>query len=425
MSQGHRQWLASELPELLSKGVLNQRAASSLGEYFNLDTLADEPQGLSKMTIILAAVGGLLIGGGIIMIFAHNWDQMSRVSRMLLALSPLIISQILALLALFPKPRGAAWREATAALMFCAVPASIALVGQTYHISNDFQSFQTLWFLLVLPFVYLLRAKLTAILAMLLAAWMAALHQGDYWLCAAALLPFHFLLEPYGRDQKNRLIGWLFALGFSVSILLSPIAATDSLSIAVLVFMGGAASIYFLGSFTEPKHGFWNRPFSNLGAAGIALNLLVYTFTDIWQSASSDSGFSLERLLSPELLLLVFAVIGLAWALRSKRTDLLPLGSALLFSLAVAFIPVSSWRPDLFSLLANSLVLSLGVWYLWRGIDDNSSSQMNFGLVLIMTLILLRFFDQDFSFIVKGIAFIIIGCAFIGSNLWQNQRGKI
>ena len=184
MSQGHRQWLANQLPELISKGILNQDHANKLSEYFSLEEISSSPEGLSKMTIILAAVGGLLIGSGIIMIFAHNWDQIGRSTRTILALLPLAISQVFAVLALFPKQRGIAWREATAAFMFCAVPASIALIGQTYHISNDFQSFQTLWFILILPFIYLLKSKLTAFLTMGLAMWMASIHQDIYWLCA-------------------------------------------------------------------------------------------------------------------------------------------------------------------------------------------------------------------------------------------------
>jgi uncharacterized membrane protein len=422
MSQGHRQWLAGELPELLSKGVLNQDASESLTRHYSLDDLAVKHEGLSKMTIILAAVGGLLIGGGIIMIFAHNWDQMGRGARMLLALLPLVISQVLAVLALFPKERGTAWREATAAFMFCAVPASIALVGQTYHISNDFQAFQTLWFLLVLPFVYLLRAKLAAILMMMLAAWMAGLHQGDYWLCAAAMLPFHFLLEPYGRNRANNTIGWLFALAIAFSILLKIADVSGSQSIAFLVLVSGAASVYFLGSFTEPKNGFWHRPFSNIGAVSVALILLTYTFQDLWKYNKSDIGLTFESLFSSISLLSVFAVIGLILAFRSKRPDLMPLSIAVVFCLALALMPVSTLQPWLFAFAANIVALGLGVWYLWLGINEHSTSRMNFGLLLIMNLILMRFFDQDFSFIIKGIAFIIMGCAFIGTNLWQSRR---
>ena len=426
MSQGHRRWFANELPELLSKGLLSEEAAVRLSEHFNLSEFSGEQPGLSKMTIILAAIGGLLIGGGVIMIFAHNWDQIGRDTRMKLALSPLLISQVFALLALFPKERGTAWREATAAFMFCAVPASIALVGQSYHISNDFQSFQTWWFVLILPFVYLLKSKLIAIFAMMLAMWMAALHRELYWLCAVSLIPFHFFAEPYGRNQLNSKIGWIFAIGLSFSILITQTDIVDGNVFALLVFMSGAAAIYFLGGFAEPNKGFWLRPFTNIGAVSIAINLLMYTFTGMWEAIhSAPDAINLMQFLSYEVLIILLACIGLAWTFLTKQKELLPLGSTLFFILLISFIPVVNWRPNLFVLIANLMVLSLGIWYLWLGINRYSTSRMNFGLALIMILILLRFFDQDFSFIVKGVAFIIMGSAFISVNLWQSRRSCI
>jgi hypothetical protein len=186
--------------------------------------------------------------------------------------------------------------------------------------------------------------------------------------------------------------------------------------------MSGAASVYFLGSLTEPRKGFWSRPFSNIGAVSIALNLLMYTFRDMWINNKAESGLTIEGLLSSELLLIIFAVISLLLAYRTKRSDLRPLSITVLFCFGLALIPTTSWQPDLFALAANIVALSLGVWYLWLGVNTNSTSRMNFGLILIMTLILMRFFDQDFSFIVKGIAFIVMGSAFIGVNLWQSRR---
>ena len=424
MSNGHRQWLAGELPGLLANGVLNEDSSENLRKHFKLDELAAEPRSASKMTLILAALGGLLIGGGIIMIFAHNWDQIARSTRMGLALLPLIIAQIFALMALFPKQRGIAWREATAAFMFCAVPASIALVGQTYHISSDFQSFQTLWFLLMLPFIYLLKAKLTALLAMMLAAWMAGLYQGNYWLCALALLPFHFLPEPIGRHQANPALGWLFALGFSLSIIMGDFWSAHSQGTLIIWLMSGALAVYLIGSFTEPRNGFWLRPFSNIGALSVAINLLVYTFEDIWTLNRLDIGLSIGAVLTSHLTLLAFAVMGLAWAFISKRADVLPLSGAALFAIVVAIVPSTGWQPLGFVFAANLIFLCLGIWYLWLGINAKSTSRMNFGLLIILVVILMRFFDQDFSFIVKGAAFIVMGAAFIGVNLWQHRASS-
>ena len=43
---------------------------------------------------------------------------------------------------------------------------------------------------------------------------------------------------------------------------------------------------------------------------------------------------------------------------------------------------------------------------------------------LLAALIVTRFFDANVSFVVRGVAFIILGIGFLGANLLLSQRGK-
>ncbi len=424
MSKENRQWLAKQLPELLAEKIINQDVLERISQHFALAELPQEESGLSRMTIILAAIGGLLIGGGIIMLFAHNWDNLSRTIRTWLALGPLVLSQVFVLMALFPKERGRAWREASAALMFCAVPASIALIGQTYHISNDAQAFQTAWFWLIVPFVYLLRSKLAAMLAMILAANMAIMYQSQFWIYPLVLLPFYFLPNPYGLAAKNAKVGWVFALATAIALPISLLIDHDHHPSILLIVMSGAVALYLLGGLREQQYGFWNRSFTNVGAVSIAINLLFYSFEDVWSELSRVQSMWLGETGLLPYSLIGIALIGLFYVLRNKRFDLLPLASTILLACIPSFVPVSYWQPVLFSVVANLVVFALGVWYLWLGVKYDSGSRLNFGLILIMSIIMLRFFDQDFSFIVKGLAFIAMGIALIVVNVWQNRRSR-
>ena len=42
-------------------------------------------------------LGAVLIGGGIILLLAHNWEQLGRPARVAVAFAPLVLSQALAL----------------------------------------------------------------------------------------------------------------------------------------------------------------------------------------------------------------------------------------------------------------------------------------------------------------------------------------
>ncbi len=133
MSKDNLRWLEKQLPDLLQEGVIDAATDQRLRRHFNFAAAGTPAQGaagsLSLVTIILAAIGGLLIGGGIILIFAHNWQHIGRPMRAALAFAPLLAAQALAVMAIFPRRRGQAWREVAGVLLFCAVPAAIALIG--------------------------------------------------------------------------------------------------------------------------------------------------------------------------------------------------------------------------------------------------------------------------------------------------------
>jgi hypothetical protein len=68
------------------------------------------------------------------------------------------------------------------------------------------------------------------------------------------------------------------------------------------------------------------------------------------------------------------------------------------------------------AIIANGIVLAIGVLEIKRGNQLNNLRILNFGLLIITILITCRFFDTDFSFIVRGILFISLGLGFFLTN---------
>src|SRR3989338_7494305 len=131
-------WLYQELPELITRGILTQEAADKMRQYYG------EVKSIGKMTvmlIILGTIGALLIGLGIILLLAHNWEQLSRLTRAVLSLAPLAIGQALALWVLWKRPQSGAFKEGSATFLSLMVGASIALINQTYNIPGDTGTF--------------------------------------------------------------------------------------------------------------------------------------------------------------------------------------------------------------------------------------------------------------------------------------------
>jgi hypothetical protein len=73
-------------------------------------------------------------------------------------------------------------------------------------------------------------------------------------------------------------------------------------------------------------------------------------------------------------------------------------------------------------LLFNLYFLAMGIALILFGIRKNRTTVTNGGILLIALLVGTRFFDQDLSFLAKGIAFVLLGGLFIGMNIFLYGR---
>lgn len=169
MSRHSIRWLYRELPTWVQAGLITDETAERIRtrygpvEAINRNALA--------MTIF-ACLGAVAIGLGVIMLIAHNWDELGRGTRTVLSFLPLLVGQGLAAWVLAYRPESTAWREGTGAALVLAIGSSISLISQTYNISGEFDHFILTWMVLGAPLAYLLRSNMAAALYLAgLAAW--------------------------------------------------------------------------------------------------------------------------------------------------------------------------------------------------------------------------------------------------------------
>lgn len=199
----HIEWLHDQLPDWVSQGLLSESSAAAIKQRY---PLAQERSGIPLAFLFFGVLGALLIGAGIILLLAHNWQELGRPARTVISLAPLVLAQVITAWVLFGgmSGRGAAgqsepgvvWRESAAVFHSLAVAASIALIAQTYHMPGSLDTFLITWMLLSLPLVYVLRA-VTPLLIYLagITAWaidlrQMGLHAVLYWPLLALALPF-------------------------------------------------------------------------------------------------------------------------------------------------------------------------------------------------------------------------------------------
>ncbi|MEK7813948.1 MAG: hypothetical protein AAB296_09315, partial [Candidatus Desantisbacteria bacterium] len=74
------------------------------------------------------------------------------------------------------------------------------------------------------------------------------------------------------------------------------------------------------------------------------------------------------------------------------------------------------------AILFNVYLFVLGIATITVGVQNGRLSMVNAGMLMLSALIVARFFDSDIGFVLRGIAFIIIGIGFLATNLVMIRR---
>jgi uncharacterized membrane protein len=73
----------------------------------------------------------MLIGAGIILLLGHNWNELSRTVRTVLALAPLVVAQAGGLWCLVKRKESAAWRESISTLIMLMIGSQLTMIINT------------------------------------------------------------------------------------------------------------------------------------------------------------------------------------------------------------------------------------------------------------------------------------------------------
>jgi len=416
-------WLYEQLPDLVTKGVVPAETAERIRAFYG-----PLPEGMGRriLFIVFGLTGTLLVGLGIVMILGHNWDQLSRLTRLLISLGLLATAQVAAGLVLWRRADSEAWREGTAVFLTLAVGTSIALVGQTYHLVDDFKNFLLIWMLLSVPLVYLMDVK--GVAGMYLAGvmvWLVPVQPGGMtkqaaWVLLALILPYCWRLFKTNRYANAAVIlAWLLVLSFYACFSL-----TWDKHLWEILYASLFSATFFTGLlwFGDTDKA-WQKPFQAVGLLG-GLGMAYYLSSGPWGGRVYHYG--LYPLGRGEYLMgfgLFALAAGLAVLLaRRGLARFVPLG-ALPAVVAVGYLLQDANNSGLLiTILMNIYLLGISVLVILQGVREVRLGVLNSGMLMLVALILFRFFDYSYSFIARGIAFTLIGLAFLAVNMMMARR---
>jgi uncharacterized membrane protein len=429
-------WLRGQLPALVSAGVITPDASKAIEQHY----AAEDSRSRNIGIVLLAIVGSALVAAGIILLIAHNWDDLSRPTRSVIAFLPLIVAQAVAVFVLIRRDESQASRESIAIFEVAAVATAISLVSQTYQIQGSFADFMFLWLLLSLPIVYLFRTTLGAVVYIIgSVVWLSARtswfrNQPDhlfFWLFLLAIVPYYIAL--FWRDRFARQTAALsIVLAAAAGIGLGYAAEFTQANIGAIAFAGFFTAVYLCGIKFFPREDGRLSALALLGGIGVGATAVVLSFEGIWHFGGPHSwnleGAPRAVAIGIQLFFPVAAIALLAADyMRRNRVTFSVAAGALPLVAGLAWIIANQANAGerehdnsyafAASVIFNLFALLLGVELLARGVRADSTARANFGLLVIVALAMARFFDSDLSFVTRGLGFIAVGVGFLVANV--------
>ena len=422
--------ILKELPDLIEAQVITEETAQRIKDYYD-----HQPgQSANRLFLVFGILGALLVGMGIVLIIAHNWDTLPKIAKLAVGFLPLLIGQGICGYVIAKKTDERAWREGAAAFLFFAIAISISIVSQVYNIEGDLGGFLFIWMCLALPIAYVLRSSVASLLFIVGITWYACEagyfsasygHSPHYWMLLLLILPFYYL-EFIRKNLKNNFFyfhSWLLVLSLTICLGLFADQAEETILIAYMSLFSAFILMSQLKIFETGR--VLTNAFLVIGSLGIITLLLALSFDWYWDELSDGSmnevlGGS-ESIVSIVLLLVCTGL--LLRLLKSKNWNEINSKSFAFIVFVILFF-VGLRSPGLSQLLINVLILILAIQTIRDGAQRNHLGILNYGLLILTALITCRFFDTDFSFVVRGLLFIIVGVGFFATNYYMIRKRK-
>jgi len=418
-----------DIEELLSAGIISEDTAQSINTYYR----SKRGSSPNRLLVVFGILGAILIGLGIILIIAHNWDNFSTGIKSFFAFLPLLIGQAACAYTLLRKSENTGWREASATFAFFGIGACISLISQIYHIQGELFSYLLTWMLLCAPLIYVMRSSMASLLyisgityyAVTLGYFEFDRTAPWYFALLIAAMPHYFNLVSHRPNSNFTFFHhWLIPISLVISLATVASSAEEVLFIAYMSLFGVFYAIGNTAWITTSKIRF--NSFKVLGSLGTIVILLILSFDWFWDNLR-DQFLIADDYNSPEvyvaLILTITATILFIRNLKSKGglDDIKPVEQVfLIFAMTFVLGYYSSVAP----VICNLLVFVIGLLTIREGAKLDNLGVLNYGLLIIAALVTCRFFDSELSFIVKGLLFLIVGSGFFLANYLLIKKRK-
>lgn len=431
------EWLGKEVPKWVEKGWISQSQGDQILSYY-----PSKSEDSNLPFVLLSGIATLLIGSGLILIVSNNWSGLTTSLRTVISFIPILMGILFFGYTQLYRFDEVAWRESGATFVVLMLAASLGLFAQTQQVLTDSASFLQAWMYLSIPVMYLGQSTLVALIYMggvlAFSAQDYSTWSGWYWILLAPAIPMLFIRTQASRFRLRRgvleiaLLCCLITGWFAHMELQTTIFGCWGTALFLTVIWGW-------GAIQQIESGFTFTPFRWIGVLGVYFMIMVlssgvdmdpivwahwYAGDSLpWASARFNGWFLM--LLGLGWLWLLAYFVRIIFFDKNKIHQDTDAILSMFPILVIGFIWIASQAgTDLSQLYMNVVGLLFGSWFLLRGLYRQAFFYVNIGLLFILTIMVLRFFDQSWDLVIKGFIFIGVGILFLGVNYWLYLKRK-
>ncbi|HUR60291.1 MAG TPA: DUF2157 domain-containing protein [Opitutaceae bacterium] len=417
-------WLSSEVDRWTAEGIV------SLEQAARIRALYVEPAGaLSWGLIVFFGLGAVIVGLGVTLLLAYNWDDIPKFGKLALILGLTALAHAGGLRFRIHPDWRAQLGEALSLLGTMMFGAGIWLVAQVYHIDEHFPNGFLVWALGALAMAWALDSIVQGVLATILFA---------IW-GGAETLRFH---SPAGMSALAIVIGIgpLFWRRRSAVLLATIVAAMYWLMLVNASYWAGSAGVFgnafalavlliALAKLIGEDFGRCRGVLAFFGWSGFILCAYILSFDSAARGAlhwtyRPDVGV-LALVYRWLLFVLTLAAWGwLAWRARRGEREPVPREEwlcpiALLYAQGLRLF--QRGEAGFVAVVFNLVCLALAAAWMVRGCREGRLRPTVVGSLLLSAVLLARYFDLFDSLALRGVAFLILGGVLFAEGFYYRK----
>lgn len=476
VTEKFRRQLRQESEKWWTEGLIDAELHDRLAERYQFHRL--ERDASNRFVSILMALGGILLGLGVITFIAANWQDWSRLFKVVLLLSLFVCINTAGFYLWRRSPQPGLQKLGQGLLLLGALilGSNLSLMSQMFHQSGNFYQLLLVWGLGVLAMAAGLRFTVLGVLSLILVGWGYSLgwvngaifQDRSLWQGMISHMPLlsSLLFVPLAHWCRSRVIFALAAILATTSLVFNLRPLSGWLS-GQLTASGWIVMIAFtlppalLWAYSQRM---WKFSPASRRAAGLVpsasrfdalppdplqpiarslaiwfLSILfsVFAFYWLWETKSSVHQWQRQPLIDA-IVLAIFA--GLGWLqLRHQLGEQLRRRSwvqerAVNTGSVAAMLALTAgtllWHfqvaaiPQIATLVFNLLLFGLAILLIRDGLALGTRHTFWGGMLLLVLSIISRMLEYDTGLLLKSIVFVICGIGVILAGLWFERNAR-